>query len=618
MSNRFLSSARTAAAAAALAAAIVPARAAEVPAAPEAAPAESAAPAMKPGEYVETAIGWNGPIEVKTTLSERRIEAIEVVRSDEVPYIADAAMKTIAERAVAEQNLQIDAVTGATRSSEALLRAVGQAVESAGGDIHAFMIDRPKVDPAALPAGPGAEADVIVVGGGASGLAAAAAALESGAKVIVLEKAAAAGGSAARSAGVIAAAGTGLQRAAGVAADPEGLAKLWLDDQKRSVAGAPKGLPDAARVEDLVKNSAATVEWLTQKAGVPLEANAAAADGIGAYALRTAGAEPGRPAGAAQTAALERYVRGLGGDIRTSTSAWKIITGEDGRIAGVAAADGTHRFEFRARAVVLATGGFGADLMKVTERQPRWSVFVERSQAAPESTGDGLTLAAAVGAAETADSWLIAHGYAPLYPEITPAMLGERGFAGATLVNERGRRFVREDLADISGEMSQQLDNWLITDSSDPKKAETLLRYAGFGCVVHGDTWAELARRMGVRAPALEATMKKLNEDAAAGTDTVMGRAPANFRPVDRAPYFAVKVNPVLAGTIGGVAVDAGQRVLNAAGAPIPGLYAAGEMANRAYYNRVYEPGTGLLVAYATGRTAGTEAARAALAPKAP
>lgn len=87
---------------------------------------------MKPGAYVESAIGWNGPIEVKTTVSDNRIDSIEILKSDEVPYIADEPMKAIIQKVVSEQNLSVDVVTGASRSSEALLRAVGQAVQAAG------------------------------------------------------------------------------------------------------------------------------------------------------------------------------------------------------------------------------------------------------------------------------------------------------------------------------------------------------------------------------------------------------------------------------------------------------------------------------------------------------
>ena len=568
---------------------------------------------MKPGAYVESAIGWNGPIEVKTTVSDYRIDSIEILKSDEVPYIADEPMKAIIQKVVSEQNLSVDVVTGASRSSEALLRAVGQAVQAAGGDLKFFTHEPVPIDPATLPEGEEAQADVVVVGGGASGLAAAAAALESGARVIVLEKAPHTGGSAALSAGIVTAASTDIQKASGLPADSAGLAKLWLEDQKRSVKGAPANLPDAAQVEALVKQSAETVDWLTKKVGMQFSANAAAADGIGAYQLLPISSDASRPAGAEEVEKLEQYVKKLGGIIRTATPAWKILTTDDGRVSGVAAADGKNRFTFHAKSVVLASGGFAADLMKVTSRQPRWAVYVERAGAAKTSTGDGLTMGLQVGAKEVSDSWLMGTQFAPAYPEMTAAMLGERGFAGATLVNEKGLRFVKEDLPNITSEMSQQLDVWLITDSKDPEKAKTLRNYLGFDTVVHGNTPEELGRRMGARADNVKQTIEKLNADAAAGKDTAFGRDPINFTSLTQAPYFAVKVRPVISGTIGGFVVTPDFQVLDNALKPIQGLWAAGELANRAFYNRVYEPGTSLLIAYASGRAAGTSAAKAAL-----
>lgn len=568
---------------------------------------------MKPGAYVESAIGWNGPIEVKTTVSDNRIDSIEILKSDEVPYIADEPMKAIIQKVVSEQNLSVDVVTGASRSSEALLRAVGQAVQAAGGDLKFFTHEPVSIDPATLPEGEEAQADVVVVGGGASGLAAAASALESGARVIVLEKAPHTGGSAALSAGIVTAAGTDIQKASGLPADSAGLAKLWLEDQKRSVKGAPANLPDAAQVEALVKQSTETVDWLTKKVGMQFSANAAAADGIGAYQLLPISSDASRPAGAEEVEKLEQYVKKLGGIIRTATPAWKILTTDDGRVSGVAAADGKNRFTFRAKSVVLASGGFAADLMKVTSRQPRWAVYVERTGAAKTSTGDGLTMGLQVGAKEVSDSWLMGTQFAPAYPEMTAAMLGPRGFAGATLVNEKGLRFVKEDLPNITSEMSQQLDVWLLTDSKDPEKAKTLRNYLGFDTVVHGSTPEELGRRMGARADNVKQTIEKLNADAAAGKDTAFGRDPINFTSLTQAPYFAVKVRPVISGTIGGFAVTPDFQVLDNALKPIQGLWAAGELANRAFYNRVYEPGTSLLIAYASGRAAGTSAAKAAL-----
>ena len=78
-------------------------------------------------------------------------------------------------------------------------------------------------------------------------------------------------------------------------------------------------MPHAAQVEALVKQSAETVDWLTKKVGMQFSANAAAADGIGAYQLLPISSDASRPAGAEEVEKLEQYVKKLGGIIRTAT-----------------------------------------------------------------------------------------------------------------------------------------------------------------------------------------------------------------------------------------------------------------------------------------------------------
>ena len=145
---------------------------------------------MKPGVYTQKVVAHNGFMEVEVKLSADRIEAVKIVKSDETPYIVDEPMKQVISKVLKDQTLRVDTVSGATRSTGALLRAIGEAVEAAGGVSSEWTPDPVVIDPAKLPLADAPKADVVVIGAGASGLAAAAAAAEAGAKVVVLEKAA--------------------------------------------------------------------------------------------------------------------------------------------------------------------------------------------------------------------------------------------------------------------------------------------------------------------------------------------------------------------------------------------------------------------------------------------
>lgn len=573
--------------------------------------------ALKPGVYDITTTGQNGFMKFEVTLGERSIDAIRVTESAETPWIADEPVKRIIGDILARQSLAIDAVSGATRATQAVLRAAGEAIEKAGGRSVEWAPDPVVIDPAKLPAGETAQADVVVVGAGASGLAAAAAAIESGARVIVVDKADAVGGSAARSAGLIAAASE-----TNGAHDAEGLLAQWTSDQKRSVgAGLSKNLPDAERLGALVKKSAGTVAWLEKNFGLAFSAGGAGSQGVALWALApsdAAGTGPcaGRAGGDLETCRMAQFVTERGGRILTATAVSKLLRDEAGAVTGVEASDGRTRITLKSKSVILASGGFGADLIALAERTPRWAVYAGQSLAAPASTGDGIALARSAGGREDSDFWIASTSLAPAYPAITPAMLGPNGWAGVTLVNERGARFVREDLPDVANAAAEQRDVWLIADSADKNKAEVLDRHFAYGIVVSGESWEELGRRMGVKAERFAQEMRRMSEAAGTGEDKAFGRDMKTFSPLAQAPYYAVLVKPVISGTIGGVATDDSGRVTDRSGKPVKGLYAAGELANRPYYGRVYEPGTGLLVAFSTGRTAGESAAREALAAK--
>lgn len=571
---------------------------------------------MKPGTYEITTAALNGMITVDVTVDEAKIREIRVKKSAETDYIADKPMKDVANAIISGQTLSVDTISGATEATTALLRAVGLAVEKAGGSTSSFIKDQTPIDPTKLPLAPTAESDLVVVGAGGTGLAAAAAAAEKGARVVVLEKMAFAGGSSALAGGAVAAAGTSMQRAAGIEDSPQALAQDWLDAQKRSVKGGDPRYPDAERVRSMAVEMGRTVEWLASSVGVKFAAPRAFGEGgaLRAHAPEAAGVPAdGRgstPAGGRFiTDALKRYAESKGVEFHFSTPAYELMKDASGRVVGVRAHDGKHRYEFKAKAVAVATGGFARSLEMMVEEVPRWVVFTDRSCAAKGSTGDGIRMAEAAGAAPAADSWMIGLRLAAAYPVLEKAMRGTDRMRDTVLVNEQGKRFVREDLPYLADAVSEQREAWVVMDSSDPKKAAVVADYLNFGIAVDGENWKQLARRMGARAEAFDRTMTAYNADCAAKKDSAFGKDPAAMRPLVKPPFYAVKVMPSAGGTMGGVATNARFEALDAKGQVIPGLYAGGEAANRPYYDRTYVSGTGLGIALTSGRLIGEAAA---------
>ena len=320
------------------------------------------------------------------------------------------------------------------------------------------------------------------------------------------------------------------------------------------------------------------------------------------------------PAGGAFVVkAVQDYAKKLGVTMQFNTTAYELVKNEKGEVTGVLAHDGKKRYEVKADAVVLATGGFAHNMEMMAERLPVFTVATERSVAAKGDTGDGLRMALKAGAAEADDSWVIGLHLLPRYDELKTAIAGKSKQRDLVLINEKGERFVNEALPYVADHCGMQRVCWVIIDSSDVKKADIAAKYFNYDVAVYGEDFAKLGRRMGVPAEVFEKTMKEYNENAEDGDDPVFGKDEDYLRPLVKAPFFAIRVEPGLGGTIGGVKTTSDFEVLDKTGKVIPGLYAGGEMANRPYYARNYESGTGLGLAYGSGRVAGAAAAERAL-----
>lgn len=243
---------------------------------------------------------------------------------------------------------------------------------------------------------------------------------------------------------------------------------------------------------------------------------------------------------------------------------------------------------------------------------PVYAPYADKSVASIGDTGDGIEMAEKAGAAEYPDAWVIGLYVSSTVAQLSKTFTSKDKYKDRVFVNETGKRFVNENLPYLTDPVAMQKAAWAIVDSADPQKAEPLNGYNDPKISVKSDSWRGLGLAMGlgkVGAKNLEITMQAYNQACETGDDKAFGKPKAFLKPFLKAPFYAVRVIPQTGGTMGGVMVNEKFQVLRKDGTVIQGLYAGGETANRPYYNRVYTSGTGLGIAYTSGRIAGKWAA---------
>lgn len=548
--------------------------------------------AYTPGEYTASADGMNGPVEVTVTFDETSIVSVEVGENSETAGIGDAAIERLPGAIVDGQTLALEAVSGATFTSKAILAAVEDCVAQAGGDAAALKSASGETAPAA--ADETLTYDVVVVGGGAAGIGAAYNAKDAGASVLLLEKQSHLGGNTLISGGLIYATGTSFQQEAGVEDSVEALVDYWYE---RAEGNANRDF-----LTLVAERSNDTVEWL-QASGVELTGPSTAGTSDVPRMLDTG------MGGSGFILPMTETIEKLGVDIRYDTPAVALLTDDSGAVTGVeaTAADG-HKVTVHAKSVVLATGGFDGDQEMMRKYAP--SFADEFFYANAGNTGDGIKMAQSVGAATVFKDGVIGlRGSRP-----TSFADPQNGFIWMPylMVDQNGARFVNEsaDYPIIHSEMVKTGSHhfFLIFDGTQGS-AEMFSTLLDEGYAFTADTLEELAAVTFMDKDTFLATVERYN--ALKGQeDEDFGKAAAAMAGVGDGPYFAVRVMPATIGTLGGIKIDLDMHVLDTEGAIIPGLYAAGATANGDFFNKVYPAsGTSIMMCFTTGRIAGTNAA---------
>ena len=596
----------------------------------------------------DSEIGGKGAIEVSVTVDENGVVTdIQVTKNGDTAGIADAAVESMPGRIMAAQSANVDGVSGATMTSEAIKMAVLDAVTAAGLDTVKWSTyaatEAAKADDATY------NTDIVIIGAGGAGMTAALTAAEKGADVIILESQAAVGGNSVRATGGMNAADTPAQdenefgESAGVEktlktarttyADNVTITKLaeevekqWADYQANPVGYfdsdelmeldtmiGGKGINNPELVEELADESADGVEWL-KKYGI----NLTSVGSFGGASVKRIH----RPVNAeGKTIAVGSYMIPLLEkaceendkiSIQLETTATTILTDENGKAVGVKAVGATgNEVTVNAKAVILATGGFGANLDMVAELVPALKGFMTTNAAGAQ--GQGIEMAQALGAATVDMDQIQIH---PTVQFDTAALITEglRG-DGAVLINAEGKRFIDEvgtrDVVSAAEIAQPGSYSYLVVDQAMLDKSSVIAGYVKRGFVFQGNTYEELAEALGVDAATFAETMNTWNTYVEAKNDPDFGRT-SFAQPLNTAPYYAIKVTAGVHHTMGGLVINTDTEVLKADGTAIAGLYAAGEVTGGVHgANRLGGNAVADFVVF--GRIAGEEAAEYAL-----
>ena len=563
------------------------------------------------GDFTATAKGFGGDVSVTLTLTDGVITGCTAEGKDETEGVGSQAIAKMPGEIAESGSIAVDGVSGATITSTAIKEAAAAALTAAGLNPDDY---KTAVENNATAEDSTVDADVVVVGAGGAGMTAAITAAAEGKSVVILESQSMVGGNSVRATGGMNAGKTVYQdenefgESAGVEktlktaaekyADNETITALakTVSEQWAAYQANPtgyfdsvelmeldtmiggKGINDPELVETLCANSADAIDWLDEH-GITLHSVSSFGGASVKRIHRPVNAEGKTVSvGSYMIPLLQENCEKAGVKMMLDTTATEILTDANGAAVGVKATGASgETVTVNAKAVVLATGGFGANLDMVVKYKPELKGFMTTN--APGIQGQGIEMAQAIGAATVDMDQIQIH---PTVEANTAALITEglRG-DGAILINEEGQRFIDEvgtrDVVSAAEIAQTGSYSWLVVDQAMADASSVIQGYIKKGYTVTGATYEELGKAMGVDAAAFAETMEKWNGYVEAKNDPDFGRT-SFANPLNTAPYYAVKVTAGVHHTMGGLKINANTEVLNEKGEVIPGLFAAGEV----------------------------------------
>lgn len=574
-------------------------------------PASTSSDAGVSGDFTGTAKGFGGDVSVTLTLTDGAITGCTAEGKDETQGVGSEAIAKMPGEIAESGSIAVDGVSGATVTSTAIKEAAAAALTAAGLNPDDY---KTAVENNATAEDSTVDADVVVVGAGGAGMTAAITAAGEGKSVVILESQSMVGGNSVRATGGMNAGKTVYQdenefgESAGVEktlktaaekyADNETITALakTVSEQWAAYQANPtgyfdsvelmeldtmiggKGINDPELVETLCANSADAIDWLDEH-GITLH-NVSSFGGASVKRIHRPVNAEGKTVsvGSYMIPLLQENCEKAGVKMMLDTTATEILTDANGAAVGVKATGASgETVTVNAKAVVLASGGFGANLDMVVKYKPELKGFMTTN--APGIQGQGIEMAQAIGAATVDMDQIQIH---PTVEANTAALITEglRG-DGAVLINAEGKRFIDEvgtrDVVSAAEIAQTGSYSWLVVDQAMVDASSVIQGYIKKGYTVTGETYEELGEAMGVDAAAFAETMEKWNGYVEAKNDPDFGRT-SFANPLNTAPYYAVKVTAGVHHTMGGLKINANTEVLNEKGEVIPGLFAAGEV----------------------------------------
>ena len=519
-----------------------------------------------PGSYTAEAQGIFVPVKVTVRVSENEIETVLVDATGETPELGGIAAEKMAMAIMNAQTPNVDSVSGATVTSAAIIAAATDALKQAGADIAVLDANRKDTKDEGPKEEKTIDTEIVIIGAGGAGMTAAIMLQQAGKDFVILEKMPYVGGNTTKATGGMNASETHYQKEQGI---EDSNALFAADTMKGGHA-----LNNSSLVAVMANSSAGAIDWLdTIGAELPKISFSG-----GASVNRIHAPADGSGVGAYLVDRFSAKLNELGVKVMLETAATELLTDEDGKIAGVKAVGPDAIYTINARAVILASGGFGANEAMYTTYRPDLKGTVTTN--APGATGDGIVMAQALGAELVDIEQIQLH---PTVEQTTSILITEsvRG-DGAILVNQGGVRFTNELLtrdAVSAAELAQEGSYaYIIFDQKLRDNLKAVEKYVKSGITVQADTIEGLAEQLGIDPATLAKTLNDWNEIVKNQRDTQFGRTTGMKEDLTTAPYYAIKIAPGIHHTMGGVKINTAAEVINTEGAAIPGLFAAGEV----------------------------------------